>query len=290
MEKIHLNLNQAQEEYRTLLTDSFKLLLETKHLYQSVKINVPAVFEKLKKILGSKGVPGSQNIYRFQDYISHPIDTTLGEPYRPSTDPTTRKIVSISLPTIKVYCSKCKRVEPFNPFANNNVITQRSISYSDIPKYQLFILEYQCQSCKESPHVFIVRKEGYKLSLHGRSPIEVYPLPSVIPKKFQKYFSDSIIAYNSGQVLAAIFLLRTFIEQFIRAKNDDEQTDHADEVLTSYMAGLPSDFKQRFPSLKKIYGDLSSALHNAEPNNALFEKSRDEIIEHFEARKLFKLS
>jgi len=56
------------------------------------------------------------------------------------------------------------------------------------------------------------------------------------------------------------------------------------------MAGLPEDFKQRFPSLNNIYGDLSSAIHRADPNDELFNGTKEKIIEHFKAKDLFKLA
>lgn len=46
----------------------------------------------------------------------------------------------------------------------------------------------------------------------------------------------------------------------------------------------------RFPSLSDLYGKLSDAIHAAEASNTLFEGALKDIEEHFEARRLFKLT
>ena len=285
----------AQTEYHNLITKSFQRLLETKHLYQSIKIDINSLLERFKIKCGLDRRGGELALYNFQQYISFPWNTKIGTRLTLSGDqPQSEKnIVPVNLPTIKVYCELCKRIEPFNPFSVHLLETQKYVVYpgqGSRQACQVFFLEYQCQSCKGIPEIFLVRKEGYRISLHGRSPMEVYPCPPVIPKKFRNYFSDSVVAFNSGQVLAALFLARTFIEQFTRFDTKANNTKLVDDVLSEYMVNLPSDFKERFPSLKKIYSDLSSAIHKAEPNDALFTKVKNEIVEHFEAKHLFKLN
>jgi len=56
------------------------------------------------------------------------------------------------------------------------------------------------------------------------------------------------------------------------------------------MAALPEDFKTRFPSMRTLYGDLSVDIHGASGSPALFERALVEIVQHFEARRLFKLA
>ena len=63
---------------------------------------------------------------------------------------------------------------------------------------------------------------------------------------------------------------------------------HADELASAYNAILPKDFKNRFPSLSKIYDQISDCLHNAKPDDEVFANAADEIINHFDARQLFK--
>jgi hypothetical protein len=124
---------------------------------------------------------------------------------------------------------------------------------------------------------------------------EVLPTPKVLPKPRGRFYGNALIAYHAGQTLAAIFTLRTFIEQFwrslpqVQALIKQQPRATGDEQGQEYQATLPDDFKNRFPSLPEIYGKLSAAMHEANPDGGLFEDSCNELIEHFEARKLFKL-
>jgi hypothetical protein len=134
-----------------------------------------------------------------------------------------------------------------------------------------------------------------KLRLVGRDPIEVLPVPKVLPKDVSKFYSDAQIAHHAGQTLAGLFLLRVFIEQFWRTLPVVNELLQRDERATgekqgeAYQTSLPNDFKSHFPSLKDIYGKLSSAMHNAEAKPDLFEASCVEIVEHFDARRLHKI-
>jgi hypothetical protein len=127
-----------------------------------------------------------------------------------------------------------------------------------------------------------------KLILCGRAPIEEVEVPSVIPKKISKYFSDAIVAYQSGQTLAGNFLLRTIIEQWCRSKIQ-EPSLKADEIIDKYMESLPDNFNSQFKSMREIYGKLSDDIHKAIGSPGLFEEAKDAIIEHFEARRIFRL-
>jgi adenylate kinase len=84
-----------------------------------------------------------------------------------------------------------------------------------IDYYRLIItraLSYQCQSCKGVPEVFLVRREHLKRTNAGRAPIEHVEVPKDIPKHVSRFFRGAIVAHQSGQTLAGIFLLQTLIE------------------------------------------------------------------------------
>jgi hypothetical protein len=135
-----------------------------------------------------------------------------------------------------------------------------------------------------------------KLQLCGRSIIENLPTPKVLPKSVAKFYSDAHIAHNAGQTLAGLFLLRTFVEQFwnglaerrILIVPNEGSRVYPDRLGAAYNAILPDDFKDRFPSLSKIYEDISERLHNATADADFFEKAVNDIVEHFEARRLWK--
>jgi len=175
-----------------------------------------------------------------------------------------------------------------------------SIVQRSQPAEELFLFPYQCQQCKTAPIFYLVRRKGLKLTLCGRDPIEALDLPSFLPKEQRKHFSSAVIAHNAGQTLAAIFLLRTFIEQFwisldLCAKSKDRTTGAevlrttGDELGAAYSKTLPDALRSQFPSLSDLYGRLSVAMHTADPDVELFETAKIQIIEHFDARRLFKL-
>src|SRR5208283_722192 len=123
----------------------------------------------------------------------------------------------------KLFCEKCNRREVFRPIwyrdATNDL---RKPVHEDAPTldlpgmFQLFFLVYQCQSCQGLPEALLVRRQGWQLSLHGRSPIEHIEVPAYIPKPEGHWFRDAMIALHGGKTLAALFYLRTFLEQFAR--------------------------------------------------------------------------
>jgi hypothetical protein len=92
-------------------------------------------------------------------------------------------------------------------------------------------------------------------------------------------------------------MLRVVIEQFwselerrhVLIVSDERGQLHADQLADAYNDILPPDFKDRFPSLGKIYKDISERLHNATADTELFEKAAADIVEHFDARRMFKL-
>jgi hypothetical protein len=133
-----------------------------------------------------------------------------------------------------------------------------------------------------------IRREGFKLTLSGRSPIEYADVPRDIPNQVKHFYRDAVVADQSGQTLAGIFLLRTLIEQWARSKVPSDQL-LADAVLDAYMSALPENFKRQFKSFRELYRDLSVDIHAARGDPALFNEARDKIVEHFEARRLFRL-
>lgn len=275
-----------------LISTGFGRLLENKHLYQKVEIDVRELMTEASIL--SKTTAPTGTAARAQSFAKQCF-AILNLTWRLTSDKPTglSKLrgpdeLLISLPTIKTFCTSpsCNRIEPFNPGLDSHPTLNHAVN----DKWQqFFVLEYICQSCKGLPTVFLVRREGLKLFLEGRSPIEHVEVPKVIPKAHSKYYSDAIVAHNSGQTLAGLFLLRTFVEQYIRQLSPETGIP-ADKLMEKYMEQLPSVFKDRFPSLSKIYSELSGAIHRADATADLFEKTITDLNEHFEAKKLFKIA
>jgi hypothetical protein len=197
------------------------------------------------------------------------------------------------LPTINTYCATCKERWPFNPVLSQSFFT--AYTTKDCGIKQCFYLTYECQNCKRDFVSFIVSRVANKIQLSGREPIEALPVPVCLPNGPAKYYSSGLIAHHAGQTLAGLFLLRVFVEQFWKSVPEVKALLAGDPRATgekqgdAYQSTLPPDFKSRFPSLRDIYGKLSEAMHGAKDDANIFDSCSADIVEHFEARKLFKI-
>lgn len=280
-----------------LVTQALKQLLSEKHLYQYAELNweVYSAFEfevqeNLEKELGDYTasaktfIAGEKQKLIETIWVPNPITDTS---YKVLADSVP---VGFKLPTINTFCDHCKDRWPFNPVSEGSYMIQ------GLGQGEFFYLGYQCQQCKGPPIRFLIRREGVKLRLAGRYPLEVLPTPKELPKKISKYYGNALIAYHAGQTLAGLFFLRVFIEQFWRTIPAVQQLiatkpkATGDEQGSTYQGTLPSDFKSRFPSLTDIYDKLSEAIHTASENAELFEEARKNIVKHFAARELFEFA
>lgn len=295
MELVHVEMRKA-------VIKAFKQLLSEKHLYQYVEIDIsfiPTVAEAVYKTMSPAISPDGRTVRRstLEDAKAFCMGQTKviwypngavanGIPgFAAGFTP-----LEFELPTINTFCNECQDRPPFNP-APESSFWARWQEHDEA-----FLLGYQCQQCKGQPVRFLVCREGLKLRLAGRYPLEVLPTPKVLPKSVSKYFSNALIAHHAGQTLAGLFLLRVFIEQFWRTVPAVKELvalqpkATGDEQGAAYQTTLPQDFNSRFPSLKEVYGKLSAALHTADENAALFDDSCAKIEKHFEARRLFEVA
>jgi hypothetical protein len=283
------------EKTAKIVGEAFKKLLSEKHLYQGVALDFTTIKQDAKECEMERSKPGSSHLPSEFDLIEvgkkefEGAWIPQGASYAPC--PTIgmegRRSVVFDIPSVNTYCSKCGAAWPFNPTIGTIAIGEG--------QNQCFLFEYQCQQCKEEFVRFQIRREGLKIRLTGRDPIEVLPTPRELPKAMSKYFSNAHVAHNAGQTLAGIFLLRTFIEQYWRSlptvKEFVARQPRAtgDEQGDIYQGTLPDDFKARIPSLRDIYSKLSEAMHMANEDAALFEDCSTKIIKHFKAREIYEI-
>lgn len=210
---------------------------------------------------------------------------------QPSEDDDTYFAFNIVMPTIKIYCAQCRNVEAYN-FIGLYEVLHNQLSILENQPDQVFVFNYLCQSCKGTPEIFMVRKHELKLSITGRTPMEQVITPHFLPKGKKDYYSDALIAYNAGQFLPGVFMLRTFIEQYLRSQSATPNADKMDILFAEYGEKLPQDFKNRFPSLKDVYDSLSTIIHmgdRSERADAVFQKSKQDIEKHFNAKHIFEI-
>ena len=281
------------------VAEAFKKLLTEKHLYQYVEVDTAFVVEGAALLhrewiqssaLSSSQVPDKKKIeqdgMKILDRQWLPLD-----PAQFRLPPYSDSEIHFELPTIHTFCPTCEKVWPFNP-----VYDGISRAGHENTTSQWFFLGYQCQSCKGPAIRFLVRRDGLRLRLAGRDPIEVVPVPGFLPKAHSKYYGTAIVAHHAGQTLAGLFLLRVFIEQFWRSRPEIQELLKQDPRTSGekqgeiYQATLPVDFRSRFPSLSDIYGSLSAVMHSADDSAELFSDSRRKIEEHFDAKRVFKIT
>jgi hypothetical protein len=267
--------------------------LQERHLYQSVSVETdPHPFENDVRDLVKTAVQFAKVRVNGPWF---PLDPIYSSRRRADVSPPDSGPGHLAFrpPDAKLFCVPCGRLEPFNLVSAEDFFSRDErlpeLSYRDAGGniVQLFVFSFQCQSCKGVPQALMVRRHGVKLTNTGRAPIEHVAVPSDIPKEVAKFFSGAIVAHQSGQTLAGLFMLRTLLEQFARMTT--KETGPADKVMNAYMASLPDDFKGRFPSMRDLYGDLSVALHSAAGSSELFERARTQIGKHFETRRVFEL-
>lgn len=302
--KLHIKMERCVSAIGLEVTEAFKQLLSEKHLYQKTDVGLGCVSDLAKTLHDDSELRASEPSMGGDYYKARPSLESLIEEGKSIANnlwipkgiplPTLgfsheAAPIWFELPTINTYCNDCGERWPFNPVSEGSHLVQGA------GEDEFYFLGYKCQQCKGEPIRFLVRREGLKLRLAGRYPLEVLPTPKVLPKTVCKYYGNAVIAHHAGQTLAGLFLLRVFIEQFwrtipaVKELTVKQPKATGDEQGSMYQDTLPPDFKSRFPSLKDIYGKLSVAIHSACEDAKLFDESCAKIIEHFEALRLFKL-
>jgi len=271
------------------ISESLVTLLETKHLYQKVTIDLESSLEKTREQL----MAHIQNDFKPNTYAYRSANFGLAERARVAglTTP------AILLQNLKLFCSICDRAEAFGPLwykelSSEILATKHTNPTLELPlrhQFQVFVLAYQCQICKSDPVTFVVRRKGWSLILDGRSPMEQVEVPKEIPKPETVYFRDGIIAYQSGKPLAGILYLRVFLESFARRQTGSNIRATGDELMDAYAQLVPLEKRSLMPSLKEWYSNLSEAIHAGREDAELFQNAAAEIHRHFEFRRLFQL-
>jgi hypothetical protein len=278
-----------------MASEGLRDLLQTKHLYQKVKIDAVAVIKEAK----TKFYDRDRRV--FEEEVAARLAT---QPLTPSTEQVRlvnragrdSPVLTLLLDNVKVFCANCDRREAFRPAHYVDIANELREVHSRAPDlnkppadFQLFALTYQCQGCKGTPETFVVRRQGWDFILEGRSPMEHVEVPAFIPKPEREFFRDAIIAVHAGKTLAAMFYLRTFIEQFARRQTGKTGKTTGDEIMAAYSDTLPAARRDDMPSLRHWYELLSEALHSAREDAELFDKARAEIEHHFDIRRVFKI-
>src|SRR5712691_135540 len=224
---------QINQEIALLL----KQLIEEKHLYQRVRFDEDRIF-KLADSIGARVLNSRENRLIFREQV---YDLTVKARWVPATGTvmelsTDREapmpVGTLILLNVRLFCTSCHEKNVFSPVYFEDAANKAG---SSEPTLQLVFVAYQCQHCKGAPEGILIRREGWKFSLDGRSPMEELELPAYIPKKEQALYRDGLIAGYAGKQLAAVFYLRCFIEQFARRQVGMlNKRKTGDEIMDAY--------------------------------------------------------
>lgn len=284
------------ERINAAVADQLKALLETKHIYQKVTVDAAAEFRAFEEsIYGDDDA-----LFRemrdacLQGATLTPSDREL---ISESKEGQKSPVLTLLLKSVKLFCPTCDTKEAFRPVwwsdATNELRkpTSRERLIGRLPDgYQLFTLAYQCQRCTGAPQAFFVRRNHWELYLDGRSPFEEVEIPAFIPRAERSFYRDAIVASHGGKTLAALFYLRTFIEQFARRQTSVPGRVTGDELMAAYTATLPEKQRDQMPSLREWYEKLSETLHAAREDKDLLQRATNEIDRHFDFRRLFRIN
>lgn len=307
--KLPTQLESVSAGLAKAASDALRNLLENHHLYQSVASDITTFEKTVEKIRAKPTSPFSPmsgedvaTIRRLTDFRNNLWAFTL-EGVLPSIliPPLRRELPTVNwfqLPTVRVACSHCDGIKPPHNPGYVGITSDFTYTFTSIPNSnQIFAFPYQCQNCKCEPVFFLVRREGVKLTLVGRSQFPEILIPDFIPKNQRKFYRNAIIADQTSFTLAAALYLRTVIEQhFYQAIPEPDikairGNPTGDELAELYAKTLPKNFPDSFPSLKKAYEDLSKIVHSgkeADETKKSFAMIRAAVDGHFKALQLFK--
>ncbi len=269
-------------------------LLETKHLYQSLRVNKDRLLEEAVEqgLLKPIGAKEALEKALLSDWQAHD-ETSVQRPCphsMPDGTPLPPRI-AFFVRNISAPCAKCKIAAPMNLISCVDLHRDPGERWQRVETpagEQDFVFLFECQSCRSSPDAFLLRRQELRLTLCGRAPMERVAVPDCIPRAVQKYYSNATVAFQSGQVLAALSLLRVVIEQHAHGAIAVDSDLRADEAIDAYMASLPAPLRAQYPSFRELYGHLSSAIHSAKESESLFQRSSERIAIHFEGVRLFE--
>jgi hypothetical protein len=274
------------------ISDRLKALLETKHIYQSIIVDFEPIIKGIDDIgLSMRRITELEAATRVVRLPWTPVLSraiAAGNPQREKSDGP----FDFFCQDVKLFCERCQRVEPFGARSAQEIFCQSMVSFPGSGKpeqtVQVFTFSIVCQSCKGVPEVFVVRREGPTLILEGRAPAEHIDVPIFIPLDVRRFYANALVAHHSGQTLAANVLLRYVIEQWARKAVGGDVKD-AGEALEKYVGSLPRTFEAQFPTLKDTYASLDKDVESAGGSSDVFEIAVEEVLTHFDARRLLKL-
>lgn len=298
------------KEYGEELHNALQVLLQNKQLYQSERVTVPKFASYFPQIIdpSSKG-PNKRmgvavNIGSKIEYRSLTDEQIEGlgwlwtkvknapvvffiqsKPGQPVCELEEGKDeIRVQLPIVSRHCVTCSRVTPHHSGFLGAEPADHSRCLWPAPTLkgiQVFLLPYQCQQCRDEPLVFMLRRDGAKLQLTGRSMFVMEPTPDFVPSLVRTFYSESLIANSAGKPLAGCLYLRLLTEHHMRTFVQLPPKATGDELADAYAKVLDPEFPRSRSSLRVVYSDLSEVIHAGREDAEVFSRCLAAIHEHF---------
>ncbi|MFK7790035.1 MAG: hypothetical protein AB8C95_11170 [Phycisphaeraceae bacterium] len=138
--------------------------------------------------------------------------------------------------------------------------------------------------------MFQVKRAGIKLQLTGRSDPYRPTVGSEWPKACRPIVSDALAADFQNDTPAAYYHLRTALEFLMKqtlALSTAAKIDGT-ELNNLYNSTLPDNLRSDFPSLGKIYSELSEGIHTRRGDTNRFRELVAMANDHLKAKTLFE--
>lgn len=313
----YLKVPDITHRFSYELTNAWKVLLETKNLYQSISPDLSEIKENLGDLLNvhSIDVAGQMVVqvlnteekvdpderlkyylrkFIYSEWVLTTEYSTKSRNDAPVAGVTKAEVLEYRLPTIHINCKHCESILPPHnsgyPAIGGDVPNLKfSLTVTGKGCIQVFSIPYFCQSCKKEPVVFHVRREGIKLTLVGRSHLYVPAISKAVPVEDVKHLRGALIASTTGNLLPALFMLRVFVEQYMRRIAKVSGRIRGEDLADEYARYLPDGFPSSLRSLKSIYEQVSECLHEANESQEIFDKCVNDTIIHFEQLRILPL-
>jgi hypothetical protein len=291
-------ISVARDAVTTAVADSLKTLMEQKHLYQGVSIDINGIVSAALRTDKAEHPSDSQSRQNAAGIVSRAAHARwLLYPSREAQIGGAAGAASpivVELRPFRMFCARCTRRERYEVVRADDfafdVYRQYAAGEFHLPQWpladQAFVISALCQGCKNFPEVLLIRRTTAKnrLTLSGRTPLEAAEVQANLPDPEVSFFRDAVVAHQSGKTLAGLFFLRTFTEQFARRVIGESGRRSGEEIMDAYNKTLPDAIRPMIPSLGDCYGRLSEALHAGRGDDALFDEMRGRIEQHFDFR------
>jgi len=280
--------------------NAISLLLAKKGLYQKEDISYEAMekyikssnkrnIEHFRKEFSKRPwVPVSQDIPQ-ENHMRSEFFCGVGD--APLNTPNDEMKLTFPLPSIKLYCSNCKDEHTF--LSIGVLWADGFMNY--YPRIcekteQLFNFSYNCGICKKNLIGFLVKRNGSRITLCGRTERLRVNVPSIVPKKFRIIVEDAIGAANENDIYAGFYHLRAFCEHYMKSCINMSASERitGDELSNKYNSTLDNRMTSGLPSMSKIYEAASKLMHERRGNRDDFDRLLNEIEGHLSAKKLFE--